>query len=154
MSTLNDSGAGDEVKQGKYANALILILMSLLTIVGSYFSYQLGQSRREYKATRQEDKIEQEKQREREDKIRTEYQLKLDQREAFHEGKYNTVQMKADSLTRALIDIKIGRVRAEVLVTKSKNTAKSFQEEIRRTENVTKQLDSISHSVSKSLQKK
>lgn len=152
MSTFNDGGAGEEIKQGKYANGLILLLISLLGVVASYFSYQLGQSKTDYKQSKQEDKIEQEEQREREDKIREMYQSKLDQREQFHEHRYRLLQMRADSLSDYLVDVRIGRAKSEFLASESKKTAKSFQAEVRKTVDVTKQLDSVSNSVSKSLQ--
>lgn len=154
MSTLNDGGAGEEVKQGRYANALILILISCLGVVGSYFSYQFGQLKADAKATQAEERAEAEKDRAREDKIREQYQKKLDERELHHERRYNVLQAKLDSIRDNIVtEAKMGSVKSEALASQGKKNAKAFQAEVQKTKEITKELDSVSNSVSKSLPK-
>lgn len=152
MSAFNDNGAGDEIKQGKYANAFLLFLMAALVAVASYFAYQSTKDKSEYQDYKKDIKLEEEDRRNREDKIRQEYQAKLDNREKYHEERYNLLQYKIDSLRDNIIaDSKMNTVRSEVLATKSKKTAQSFQAEVRKTTNAAKELDSISKSVTESL---
>lgn len=152
MSTFNDGGAGDEIKQGKYANGLILLLISLLGVVASYFSYQLGQTRTEYNTSLEQARISDQKQRVREDSIRAIYQTKLDGRESYHEKRYGLLELKIDSMNANYIaEIKMTRAKSEVLVNENRKVSKAFQVEVKKTKDVTKELDSVSNSVSKSL---
>lgn len=152
MSTFNDSGAGGEIKQGKYANGLILLLMSFLGVVASYFSYQQGQVKSEYRASLEQSRLADQKQRIREDSIRAEYQSKLDGRESYHENRYNLLQVKIDSMNANYIaEIKMTRAKSEVLASENRKVSKAFQVEVKKTKEVTKELDSVSNSVSKSL---
>lgn len=149
MNTLNDSGAGDQVKQGKYANALILILMSLLGVVASYFSYQIGQQRKEYKMSLETARAIDQRQRVREDSIRSIYQAKLDQREDYHERKYNLLQTKIDSIRDNIVaEAKMGRAKSEVLASQSKKVVNSIRDEVKKTTDAAKEFDSVSKSLS------
>lgn len=148
MNTLNENGASDQIKQGKYANALILILMSLLGVVASYFSYQLGQTKKDAKDSLEKSIKDDRRQRAREDSIRGIYQAKLDQREDYHERKYNLLQTKIDSIRdNIVVEAKMGQAKSEVLASQSKKVAKSIQEEVKKTTDAAKEFDSVSKSL-------
>jgi hypothetical protein len=148
MSNFNDQGAGDEVKQGKYANALILFLMSALISVAGYFAYQASQRRVEFEQAQLRHEKAEAKRTEREDKIRDLYQTKLDERERYHESRYLLLQTKIDSIRDNIIaEMKMGRVKSEVLATQSKKTAQSVQAEVKKTTAAAKEFDSVSKSI-------
>ncbi len=152
MNTFNDNGSGEQVKQGKYANAFLLFLMSALVAVASYFAYQNNQMEANYSKMAERDRAHNSERQSREDSIRREYQATLDKRENYHEGRYNKLQYKIDSIRdNTIADLKMGRVKSEALATQSKNIVKTLQSEVKKTSEVTKELDSVSNTVTQSL---
>lgn len=152
MDNFNDNGSGDQIKQGKYANAFLLFLMACVVSIASYFSYQMGQTKSESKETQDQFIKREEAQREREDKIRNEYQSKLDEREKYHENRYGYLELKIESIKDSTIaELKSDRKRSEKLTSSSRKTVKDFQGEVRKTVDVTKELDKEINSASKSL---
>jgi len=152
MSTFDDNGSGDQVKQGKYANAFLLFLMGCVISIASYFSYQMGQTKSESKESQAEFIKREQEQRTREDLIRNQYQSKLDEREKYHEGRYSVLQFRIDSLKdNTIANMKMDRIRSEVLTSNSRKTVKDFQGEVKKTVSVTKELDKEINSASESL---
>lgn len=149
MENFNDLGSGEQVKQGRYANALILFLMSALVAVASYFAYVAAQNKSSYESMKADFLKSEAERMQREDKIRDSYQAKLDDREKYHEGRYNLLQNKIDSIRDNMIsEMKMGRVKSEALATQSTKIVKSVQGEVKKTVEATKEFDSATKSLS------
>lgn len=141
MSTFKDSG--DEVKQGRYANAFLYFLMAALLTVSSVLWFDnknlreinttlvsTSQAREDKKDAQCDSTIERMTIRFRDD-IRA-------QQEEFRVFRDETIS-----------DMREGRERSEILSSQSRKAARSFQVESQKTKQFSNQIDSVTEKLIK-----
>lgn len=139
MSNFKESG--DEVKQGRYANALIYFLMAIIVTVIPILFYRNNSLVKENNAF-------EEKAQKREDAIRAEERAEC--KEELEQARTELVSLRQevrDLRDETISDLRAERQRSETLATQSRRALRSIQTETRKTKQANKELDSVSKSL-------
>jgi cell division protein FtsB len=139
MSNFKDSG--DEVKQGRYANALIYFLMAIIVTVIPILFYRNNQLVKERNADEEKDRA-------REDAVRIEVRKECKEEMDVARQELVTLRQEVRDLRDETIsDLRAERARSEILASQSRRALKSIQVETQKTKQANKELDSVSKSL-------
>lgn len=139
MSNFNKSD--DEVKHGRYANALIYFLMAIIVTVIPILFW-------DNKKLRKENNSNAEKWILREDAIRRECaeERRIEDRE--NDERFAEVQQELKDLrNQTIADLRSEREKSEELAIQSRRALRSIQVETKKTKQANKELDSVSNSL-------
>lgn len=141
MSTFKDSG--DEVKQGRYANAFLYFLMAALLTVTSVLWFDNKNLREDNAGLIANSQA-------REDKKDAQCDSTIERMTIRFRNDIIALQNEyRDFRAETISDMREGRQRSEVLASQARRAAKEFQSESKKTKQFSNQIDSVTEKLIK-----
>lgn len=137
----NFKNSNDEVKQGRYANALIYFLMAIIVTVIPILFW-------DNKKLRKENNSNAERWIQREDTIRKECAEEAREERKENDKRFEALQQELREMrNQTIADLREEREKSEELATASRRALRSIEVETKKTKQANKELDSVSKSL-------